>query len=182
MTNTYWLNFWLSKTTLNSKVSPITIEFHSTLFLTFNSLKRSDAYVCLIKLSYHWFRQWLGAWQAPSHYLNQSWNIVNWTQQNNLRWNIHQNTIIFIQENAFEDIVWMMTTILSQPQLFIHRDNLDSIHGMMSLSNKLSPTSVLINWLFHANYISCHHFVAVTWYIYFEYYTFLMLQYISNGS
>ena len=35
-------------------------------------------HICIIKLNHHWFRYWLIAWPAPSHYLNQSWNIVNW--------------------------------------------------------------------------------------------------------
>ena len=30
-------------------------------------------------LGRHWFRQWLVAWSAPSHYLKQWWNIINWT-------------------------------------------------------------------------------------------------------
>ena len=34
---------------------------------------------CITKLGHHWFRQWLVAWPAPSHCLNQWWNIVNWT-------------------------------------------------------------------------------------------------------
>ena len=33
--------------------------------------------ICVINLSPHWFRKWLLAWLAPSHYLNQCWNIVN---------------------------------------------------------------------------------------------------------
>ena len=30
---------------------------------------------------------WLVAWSVPSHYLNQCWNIVNWTLRNKLQWN-----------------------------------------------------------------------------------------------
>ena len=51
----------------------------------------------------------------PSHYLNQWWNIVNWTLRNKLQWNINWNSYILIHENAFE-IVWKMVTILSRPQ------------------------------------------------------------------
>ena len=39
---------------------------------------------------------------APSHYLNQCWNIVNWTLGNRLKWNLNRNLYIFIQEIAFE--------------------------------------------------------------------------------
>ena len=43
-------------------------------------------YICVSKLGHLWFRQWLVAWLAPSHYLNQCWNIVNWTLGNKLHW------------------------------------------------------------------------------------------------
>ena len=66
-------------------------------------------------LDHHWLRYWLVAWSAPSHYLNQSWNIVNWNLGNKLQWNLKRNSNIFIQENAFENI-WKMAAILSWPQ------------------------------------------------------------------
>ena len=33
-------------------------------------------------------------------------NIVNWTLGNKLQWNLKRNSYIFIQENAFENVVW----------------------------------------------------------------------------
>ena len=40
------------------------------------------------------------AWHlAPSHYLNQCWNIVNWNLRNRPQWNINRISYIFIQEN-----------------------------------------------------------------------------------
>ena len=33
-----------------------------------------------------------------------------------LNWNFNRNSYIFIQENAFENVVWEMTAILSQLQ------------------------------------------------------------------
>ena len=36
-------------------------------------------HICASKLSHLWFRQWLVAWTAASHYPNQCRNIVNWT-------------------------------------------------------------------------------------------------------
>ena len=38
----------------------------------------------------------------PSHYLNQWWNIVNWTLKNKLQWNLNWNSYIFNKENAIE--------------------------------------------------------------------------------
>ena len=52
------------------------------------------------KISHHCF-EWLVAWPAPSHYLNQCWKIVNWTLGNKLQWNLNRNLYIFIQENEF---------------------------------------------------------------------------------
>ena len=57
-----------------------------------------------------YMRKWTGpslvqAYSAPSHYLNQCWIIVNWTPGNKFQWNLNRNYIIFIQENAFENVV-----------------------------------------------------------------------------
>ena len=34
---------------------------------------------------------------APSQYLDQCWNIVNWTLRNKIQWSINHNSYIFIQ-------------------------------------------------------------------------------------
>ena len=84
-----------------------------------NSLRPSDAY--MHQLNYqHWSRKWLVAWSAPSHYRNQWWNIINWNLKNKLQWNFKQNSYIFIQDNAFENVVWKMVAILSQPQCVLN--------------------------------------------------------------
>ena len=49
-----------------------------------------------------------------SYYLNQWWNIVNWALREKLQWNLNRNLYIFIQANAFENVVWKMTSILSR--------------------------------------------------------------------
>ena len=36
-------------------------------------------HVCVSESHQHWLRLWLVAYSAPSHYLNQCWDIVNWT-------------------------------------------------------------------------------------------------------
>ena len=41
--------------------------------------------------NHYWFRLWLVAWSAPSHYLDQYRNNVNWTLRNKLKWNFNQN-------------------------------------------------------------------------------------------
>ena len=71
-------------------------------------------HICTSQLTHLWFRQWLVTWSAPSRYLNQWWNIVNWTFRNKLRWNLNRNSFIFIQENVFQNVVWKMAGILSR--------------------------------------------------------------------
>ena len=73
-----------------------------------NSLRLSDAYICVGNLTI--------IWSAPSHYLNQCWYIVNWTPRNKLQLNVNRNSYTFIQENPFENVVWKMAAILSRPQ------------------------------------------------------------------
>ena len=73
-------------------------------------------HLCLCKLNIILFQIWLVAWSTPSHYLNQCWNIANWTLRNKLQWNLNRNSYIFIQENAFENVFWKMAAILSWPQ------------------------------------------------------------------
>ena len=46
----------------------------------------------------------------------QYWNIVNWTLGNKLQWNLNRDLYIFIQENAFENVVRKLAAILSRPQ------------------------------------------------------------------
>ena len=69
-------------------------------------------HICVSNLNHHWFRQWLGAEQATSHYPNPCWNIVNRTHGNIFQWNLNQNTTTFIEENAFENVVRKMLAIL----------------------------------------------------------------------
>ena len=44
-------------------------------------------HICVNESGQYWFRWWLVAYSAPSHYLNQCWGIVNWTIRNKLEWN-----------------------------------------------------------------------------------------------
>ena len=51
---------------------------------------------------------------APCHYINQCWNIVNWTLRNKRQWNLNRNSNI--HENALEKVVCGIASILSRPQ------------------------------------------------------------------
>ena len=46
--------------------------------------------ICVNKLNYHWFRQWLFVHWAPSHYLNPCLDIGNWTLKNTFLWYLNQ--------------------------------------------------------------------------------------------
>ena len=54
------------------------------------------------------------AYSAPSHYLNQCLVIVNWTNSNKVQCNFNQNSIFFIQENAFENVACEIAAIFSR--------------------------------------------------------------------
>ena len=51
-----------------------------------------------------------------ANYLNQCWNIINFTLRHKLRRHVNESFYIFIKENAFENIVCQMAAIVSQPQ------------------------------------------------------------------
>ena len=69
-------------------------------------------HTCVSNVGLHWFRKWLLACSAPSHFLKQCWIIVVWTFGNKFKWNceIWRNSEqSFIQENEFETIVCKMS-------------------------------------------------------------------------
>ena len=66
-------------------------------------------------LCHSWFTQWLVAWAVPTHCLNQCWNIVNWTLWTNFS-DILIEIQIFIEENAFENVVWELPATLARSQ------------------------------------------------------------------
>ena len=55
---------------------------------------------------------------------------VNLTTGNIFQWNLDRNSYIFIHENAFGNVVWKMTAILSRPE-YVLRDCYETmIHAM----------------------------------------------------
>ena len=90
-----------------------------------NSLRPSDAYMRQWT-NHHWFQimacRLVGAKPLSEPLLEycelDHWEqkSVKWTIGNKNQWNLNRNSNIFIQENAFENIVWKMTAILSRPK------------------------------------------------------------------
>ena len=73
-----------------------------------------------LKAIKHWGRvthTWVGNLATiDSDNLNQCWNIVNSNIRNKFQWNLKRNSNIFIQGNAFENVVCEMAVILYRPQ------------------------------------------------------------------
>ena len=82
-------------------------------------------------------------------YINQCCIIVNWTLANIFQWKFNQNTTIFIEEIACENVVCEMVSILSRPQYVNYRlrhcPQLTSV-----LIEHLSMTSITAWWPFLA--------------------------------
>ena len=85
-------------------------DIYEVCFEVFNSLKLSDPYMHQ-ETNHDRRRYWLVIRTVPSHYLNKCWDIINWKLGNKLQLNLNQNLYIFIQENAFENVIWNMARI-----------------------------------------------------------------------
>ena len=93
---------------------PVARSFDVPLICALNKHLPLVPHICVSESGQHWFRKWLIAYSAPSHFLNQCWVIVKWTLRNKLQWNFAQNTKLFIHENASENTVCDMAVILSR--------------------------------------------------------------------
>ena len=117
-------------------------------------------HICISELDQYWFRYWLVAYLAPSHYLNQCWVIVNWTLRNKHQWNLNQNTNIFIHKNASEKIVCETAAILSKGRWVNRTDEVNKfIHHKHNIS-KFSTDQIPQGW-FRWGYR--HKYFLITW-------------------
>ena len=98
--------------------TPISCTYSGVLFCLFSMCFVFDVHHCLCCNIMHTCEVNMKNWTAPNHNLNQCWNIVNWTLRNNLQGNFNRNSNILIQENALENFVCEMTSILFRPQWF----------------------------------------------------------------
>ena len=69
---------------------------------------------------------------------------------NRLQGNFSWNSSIFIQENAFENVVWKMLAILSQPQCV-------KVHGIYVVDNDKASESFHVAGLYHVNSLQTWH-------------------------
>ena len=84
---------------------------------------------------------------APSHYLNQCWNIVDWTLENKLQWNFNRNIKIFIHENVFENIVcvWYMPSTYVRGRVYCDHTTLRSAVWWFAFGSGSSCVCWLVN-------------------------------------
>ena len=132
----YICHGWLAQNTANPSVGgcmetiktpafnfvcmPLKVTVRFTLLRPNDAYRRHPPRPSLVQI-------WLVAWLTPSHYLDQCWSIVNLTRRNKLHWNVNRNSYIFIQENAFENVVCKMVVILSRPQ-YVNRGYMSETH------------------------------------------------------
>ena len=90
---------------------------------------------------------------GSDNYLNQCLSIVNWTLGNKLQWNVNRNSNIFVQENAFENVVCEMTSILSWPECV--NDSPWQAEGSAELSHSfiMNPSGAESR-IFHYNHVN----------------------------
>ena len=67
-------------------------------------------YIRIHESGKHWFKERLVAYSAPK----RRWVNVNWNLRNKLQWSFDQNTKCFIQENAYEHVIYEMAVMLSR--------------------------------------------------------------------
>ena len=58
--------------------------------------------MCVIELGQHWLKYLLVTCSAPSHCLNQSSLIINWTLKNKFKWNLNPYMKFFIMKMHFK--------------------------------------------------------------------------------
>ena len=104
-------------------------------------------YVCVSELTT------IDAWTASCHYQNQYLNNVNRTLGNTLQWNIDQNLNMFLQENAFENVVRNVAHFVSAAMCYTQNPNYQSLsHNSLEVIDGgdrikttflMSPSSIL---------------------------------------
>ena len=73
-------------------------------------------HICVIKLTTIGSDNVLSPGRRKAIIWTRCWTIVKLDLRKKPQWNIKRNPYILIQENAFENVVWKMSAILSRPQ------------------------------------------------------------------
>ena len=73
-------------------------------------------HICVSKLTFIGSDNGLSPGRRQAIIWTNATNIIKLNLRNKLQWNLKRNSYIFIQENAFENVVCEMAAILSRPQ------------------------------------------------------------------
>ena len=111
-------------------------------------------HIYVSEIGQHWFRQWLGAFSVPIHYMNQWWLVVNWTPGNKFRCNSNRNSIICIQKLHLKLSSAKMVAILSWgrglvPHIYFWSPGHISHQATIWTNNELSwrwPSTIIFEW------------------------------------
>ena len=90
-----------------------------------NPLRSSDAQAGT-KLIYHWFRRWLFALSAPSHYLNQCRKLSIGLLERNIS-EFLSTLLYIIKKNAFEHVICGIPAILVLVSMYLAGTGLEII-------------------------------------------------------
>ena len=94
----------------------IFVTLDSFEYTSFNSMRPSDAYICVSKLSLIGSDNGLWPGRCQVNIWTNAGILLIGTLGTKIQWNLNRNLYIFIQENAFTNVVWKMVAILSRPQ------------------------------------------------------------------
>ena len=93
---------------------------------------------------------------------------VNWTLGNKFQWNLNRNSCNFIQENAFENVVWKKATILSRPQCVLSKHRFLAIFSVPithSTFQEFCEWFSLCCVLLYLRFPRLHHFLRIIYFI-----------------
>ena len=93
----------------------------------------------------------------------QSWSTVSWTLRNKSQWSLDRNSYIFIEENAFENVVLKMTAILFHLQCVQSRTRelIQLLHCTKEKLQKMHQWEREYHFIvFILRIISSHHFIC----------------------
>ena len=105
-------------------------------------------------------------------YLNQCWNIVNWTLRNKLQWNFNRNSYIFIQENVLQKVVCEMASILSRPQCVKMHESWETF----------SWTSGIWGFVWKKSNLSIKEMLEITTPVFSKYAIWSQYKKVNNGD
>ena len=88
------------------------------------------------------------------YYLCQCWLVVN---KNKLKWNLNHNIMIFIQWNAFQNVVCKLSVILHRPQYVDYHPAIREHHTVPCQGITGISYTVIILWMCPTNEIRCYH-------------------------